>query len=139
MFEELAELPAGARGAEPGRRRRAHVRDLLVRHRRSRGDRRRSSPTRSRDRRHRPSHPAGRAPGRSRGPDPRALKHIPAERLVISSDCGMGREGMGRRHALQDGVDRARHQHRAQGTGTSGSRVPRRRRALLAHSRGALN
>ena len=30
----------------------------------------------------------------------RALKHIPAERLVISSDCGMGREGMSRRHAL---------------------------------------
>ncbi|MFN3655721.1 MAG: uroporphyrinogen decarboxylase family protein [Pseudolabrys sp.] len=29
----------------------------------------------------------------------RALKHIPAERLIISSDCGMGREGMGRRHA----------------------------------------
>lgn len=29
----------------------------------------------------------------------RALKHIPAERLVISSDCGMGREGMSRRHA----------------------------------------
>jgi 5-methyltetrahydropteroyltriglutamate--homocysteine methyltransferase len=28
-----------------------------------------------------------------------ALKHIPAERLIISSDCGMGREGMGRRHA----------------------------------------
>jgi 5-methyltetrahydropteroyltriglutamate--homocysteine methyltransferase len=28
-----------------------------------------------------------------------ALKYIPAERLVISSDCGMGREGMGRRHA----------------------------------------
>jgi 5-methyltetrahydropteroyltriglutamate--homocysteine methyltransferase len=28
-----------------------------------------------------------------------ALKHIPPERLVISSDCGMGREGMGRRHA----------------------------------------
>lgn len=28
-----------------------------------------------------------------------ALKHIPAERLVISSDCGMGREGMSRRHA----------------------------------------
>ena len=28
-----------------------------------------------------------------------ALKHVPAERLVISSDCGMGREGMGRRHA----------------------------------------
>ena len=29
----------------------------------------------------------------------RALKFIPAERLVISSDCGMGREGMSRRHA----------------------------------------
>ena len=28
-----------------------------------------------------------------------ALKHIPAERLVITSDCGMGREGMSRRHA----------------------------------------
>src|SRR3990172_13136117 len=30
----------------------------------------------------------------------RALEHIPAERLVISSDCGMGREGMSRRHAF---------------------------------------
>jgi 5-methyltetrahydropteroyltriglutamate--homocysteine methyltransferase len=30
----------------------------------------------------------------------RALKHIPADRLVISSDCGMGREGMSRRHAF---------------------------------------
>jgi 5-methyltetrahydropteroyltriglutamate--homocysteine methyltransferase len=30
----------------------------------------------------------------------RALKHIPPERLVISSDCGMGREGMSRRHAV---------------------------------------
>ena len=28
-----------------------------------------------------------------------ALKHVPAERLVISTDCGMGREGMSRRHA----------------------------------------
>jgi 5-methyltetrahydropteroyltriglutamate--homocysteine methyltransferase len=28
-----------------------------------------------------------------------ALKHIPPERLIVSSDCGMGREGMGRRHA----------------------------------------
>jgi len=28
-----------------------------------------------------------------------ALKHIPPQRLVISSDCGMGREGMSRRHA----------------------------------------
>jgi 5-methyltetrahydropteroyltriglutamate--homocysteine methyltransferase len=29
-----------------------------------------------------------------------ALKYIPPERLVISSDCGMGREGMSRRHAV---------------------------------------
>jgi 5-methyltetrahydropteroyltriglutamate--homocysteine methyltransferase len=29
-----------------------------------------------------------------------ALKYIPVERLVISTDCGMGREGMSRRHAL---------------------------------------
>jgi 5-methyltetrahydropteroyltriglutamate--homocysteine methyltransferase len=28
------------------------------------------------------------------------LKMIPVERLVISSDCGMGREGMSRRHAF---------------------------------------
>jgi len=30
----------------------------------------------------------------------KALKYIPAERLIISSDCGMGREGMSRRHAF---------------------------------------
>ncbi|HVA12326.1 MAG TPA: cobalamin-independent methionine synthase II family protein [Stellaceae bacterium] len=30
----------------------------------------------------------------------RALKWIPPERLVISSDCGMGREGMSRKHAF---------------------------------------
>jgi 5-methyltetrahydropteroyltriglutamate--homocysteine methyltransferase len=29
----------------------------------------------------------------------KALEHIPAERLVLTSDCGMGREGMSRRHA----------------------------------------
>ena len=29
----------------------------------------------------------------------RALEHIPAERLIVCSDCGMGREGMSRRHA----------------------------------------
>jgi 5-methyltetrahydropteroyltriglutamate--homocysteine methyltransferase len=29
----------------------------------------------------------------------RALKHIKAEDLVVCSDCGMGREGMSRRHA----------------------------------------
>ncbi len=30
----------------------------------------------------------------------RALEHIPAGRLMISTDCGMGREGMSRRHAF---------------------------------------
>jgi 5-methyltetrahydropteroyltriglutamate--homocysteine methyltransferase len=29
-----------------------------------------------------------------------ALRHIRPERLIISSDCGMGREGMSRRHAV---------------------------------------
>ena len=29
----------------------------------------------------------------------KALEYIPAERLVLTSDCGMGREGMSRRHA----------------------------------------
>jgi len=29
----------------------------------------------------------------------RALRRIPPERLVLSTDCGMGREGMSRRHA----------------------------------------
>jgi 5-methyltetrahydropteroyltriglutamate--homocysteine methyltransferase len=29
-----------------------------------------------------------------------ALRHIPVERLVLCSDCGMGREGMSRRHAF---------------------------------------
>jgi 5-methyltetrahydropteroyltriglutamate--homocysteine methyltransferase len=28
-----------------------------------------------------------------------ALQHIPPDRLILSSDCGMGREGMSRRHA----------------------------------------
>jgi 5-methyltetrahydropteroyltriglutamate--homocysteine methyltransferase len=28
------------------------------------------------------------------------LKHIPKERLVLATDCGMGREGMSRRHAF---------------------------------------
>jgi 5-methyltetrahydropteroyltriglutamate--homocysteine methyltransferase len=29
-----------------------------------------------------------------------ALKYISPERLILSSDCGMGREGMSRRHAF---------------------------------------
>jgi 5-methyltetrahydropteroyltriglutamate--homocysteine methyltransferase len=48
-----------------------------------------------------------------------ALKHIPLERLVISSDCGMGREGMARRHAfykmvaLVQGTNIVRREHGA--------------------------
>ena len=30
----------------------------------------------------------------------KGLEHIPAERLVLASDCGMGREGMSRKHAF---------------------------------------
>ena len=30
----------------------------------------------------------------------KALEVIPPEQLVLSSDCGMGREGMSRRHAF---------------------------------------
>jgi len=30
----------------------------------------------------------------------KALEHIPAERLILGSDCGMGRDGMSRRHAF---------------------------------------
>jgi 5-methyltetrahydropteroyltriglutamate--homocysteine methyltransferase len=30
----------------------------------------------------------------------KALGHVPAERLILGSDCGMGREGMSRRHAF---------------------------------------
>ena len=30
----------------------------------------------------------------------KALEHIPVERLLVASDCGMGREGMSRRHAF---------------------------------------
>jgi 5-methyltetrahydropteroyltriglutamate--homocysteine methyltransferase len=29
-----------------------------------------------------------------------SLKHIPAERLIVCTDCGMGREGMSRKHAF---------------------------------------
>ena len=33
-----------------------------------------------------------------------ALKYIPPERLMVSTDCGMGREGMSRRHAFYKAV-----------------------------------
>jgi 5-methyltetrahydropteroyltriglutamate--homocysteine methyltransferase len=66
-----------------------------------------------------------------------ALKHIPPERLVISTDCGMGREGMSRRHAFYKivslvlGTNMVRKE-----LGPSPSRVPRRRRALFVDRAG---
>ena len=63
----------------------------------------------------------------------RALKYIPAERLIISSDCGMGREGMSRRHAyykivsLVLGTNMVRKE-----LGLAAGRMPGRRPALFA-------
>jgi len=34
----------------------------------------------------------------------RALEHVPAERLVLSTDCGFGREGLARRIAFYKAV-----------------------------------
>ena len=62
-----------------------------------------------------------------------ALNYIPAERLIISSDCGMGREGHGSpSRQLQDGGDGAGDEYRAQGTRASGGGMPGGRRALFA-------
>jgi 5-methyltetrahydropteroyltriglutamate--homocysteine methyltransferase len=56
-----------------------------------------------------------------------ALKVIPAERLVVSSDCGMGREGMSRRHAFYKMVSLVQ-----------GTNIVRKELGLpLAESRGA--
>ena len=55
----------------------------------------------------------------------RALKHIRPERLLISTDCGFGRQGMSRIHAfykmvsLSRGVNIVRHE-----LGLPASRVP---------------
>ena len=54
-----------------------------------------------RHRRDRPSHPAGRAAGGDRRAyPPRAQVHSGRAAGASSSDCGMGREGMSRRHAF---------------------------------------
>ena len=101
MFATVQSLQAGARAAEPGRRRRDHVRDEELERDGSGGcrrsdhgeegvHRRRSITTRCRS--SRPTEVADLIR--------QALKVIPAERLVLSSDCGMGREGMSRRHAF---------------------------------------
>jgi 5-methyltetrahydropteroyltriglutamate--homocysteine methyltransferase len=48
----------------------------------------------------------------------KALEHIPAERLILGSDCGMGREGMSRRHAfykmvsIVQGTNQVRREHK---------------------------
>ena len=100
MFAEGAELQTRARASQPGGRRRHHVRDGELRRGRARG--------------------RGKAITEKKivigvidhhtlqveSPDQvaalvrRALKLIPPERLILSSDCGMGREGMSRRHAF---------------------------------------
>jgi 5-methyltetrahydropteroyltriglutamate--homocysteine methyltransferase len=49
----------------------------------------------------------------------KALQHIPAERLILGSDCGMGREGMSRRHAFYKMVSIVR-----------GTNIARRERGL---------
>jgi 5-methyltetrahydropteroyltriglutamate--homocysteine methyltransferase len=50
-----------------------------------------------------------------------ALKHIPPERLIISTDSGMGREGMSRRHATYKMVAMVLGTNVAQRAGTSRS------------------
>ena len=54
-----------------------------------------------RARRHQPPH-ACRSSGRRRSPTliRRALKHIEPERLILTSDCGFGRQSMSRMHAI---------------------------------------
>ncbi len=79
--------------------RRAHLRDLLVGPRRSESDGRDDQGQEGRDRRDRSSHLQVERPDDVAALIRQALAHIPAQRLVISSDCGMGREGMARRHA----------------------------------------
>ena len=100
MFTSVQSYKNGAGDAQQGRRRRDHLRVGQRRRRRSGGlrqdhHRTRRSPSASstiiRLQVERPEDIADHIR--------RALKYIPAERLIISSDCGMGREGMSRRHA----------------------------------------
>ena len=51
----------------------------------------------------------------------KALEYIPPERLVITTDCGFGREGLSRRIAYYKCVCACRgHQHRAPRAGSAG-------------------
>src|SRR5262249_12040805 len=73
-FPRRPELPTDARGAQPGRGRRADVRNMFIRHRRFEGHRRGDQGQEGRHRRDRPSHPAGRAARRDRRPHPRGAR-----------------------------------------------------------------
>jgi len=61
----------------------------------------------------------------------KALDYIPPERLVITTDCGFGREGLSRRIALQMRRAPRRHQHCAPRTRPARSPHPRRRPQTL--------
>jgi methionine synthase II (cobalamin-independent) len=63
----------------------------------------------------------------------KALEYIPPERLVITTDCGFGREGLSRRIAYyQVRGARLRHQYRPPRIGPARSPYPSRRpRALF--------
>ena len=133
IFNESQSYQPTLARAQRGRRRRADLRDLLVRHRRSEGDRRGHQGQEGRDRRDRSSHAADRAARRGRGADPRGAETHPAgaaDHLVRLRHGPRGHGPAARR--LQDGVDGARHQHRAQGTRPAGSRMPRGGCALFA-------
>jgi len=95
-----------------------------------------TSPARRSHRRHRPHSLQVERPEEIADHIRHALKHIPAERLVISSDCGMGREGMSRRHAYYKTVSLVSAQYRAQGAWLAASRGAGRRSALLAGAAG---
>ena len=100
MFKEVQSYKDGAGDAQQGRRRRDHLRV---------GQRRRHGPRSLRQDHHSDKKIAigvidhhslqVERPEEIADHIRRALKYIPAERLIISSDCGMGREGMSRRHA----------------------------------------
>ena len=72
------DLHAGPRAAQPGRRRRDHVRDAQLGPGRARGDRQGDHRQEDRDRRDRPPHAAGRVAERGRGPGPRGAGAHPA-------------------------------------------------------------
>ena len=83
---------------------------------------------------------ADRAARRGRGADPRGAEAHPAGAAdhLVGLRHGARGHGPAPRH-LQDGVDGARHQHRAQGAGAAGGRMPRGGCALFADADEELN